>query len=153
MSRILPEFTDEQRIAFVANARTMLGRPFRHQGRTLAGMDCIGFLGLCVARTLGIGLKPRSDYGRLPAQQKLERELTAHLGVPLALGALPREFALQPAQVVTCTWYENPSHVAIVVPHPDYGVGLIHSYLNAQKVVEHGVDAVWRSRIIGVWQP
>lgn len=153
MSRSLPQFTDEQRVAFVANARAMRGRPFRHQGRTLDGMDCIGFLGLAVAATLGIRLQPRTDYGRTPSQKKLERELTAYLGEPLAVRPISTSFELQPSQVVTCAWSVEANHVAIIVPHPERGVGMIHCYLAAQKVVEHGIDAVWRSRITGVWQP
>lgn len=153
MTRIVPAFTDEQKAAFIAAARTMLGRPFRHQGRTLDGMDCIGFLGLSVVAASGIALKPRTDYGRLPAHKKLERELTAHLGEPLVLGRLPSSFELQPAQVVTSAWEVESNHVAIVVPHPERGVGLIHCYAGQKKVVEHGIDPIWRARITGVWSP
>lgn len=153
MSRIIPELTDEQRLALIAAARSMLGRPFLHQGRTLRGMDCIGLLALAFAQATGIVLKPRTDYGRLPAHKKLESELTAHMGARVASGPLAASFELKPAQVVTCKWEVEANHVAIVTPHPDRGVGLIHCYYARQKVVEHGLDSVWRSRITGVWQP
>lgn len=146
MSRIVPEFTDEQRIQLVSEARALLGREFRHQGRRESAMDCIGLVAICVSKVLGYEVKARTDYGRLPAQRKLEEGLTDHFGP--SLGLIP-----SPGDVVSMEWYLEPNHVGIVSPHPEYGVGIIHCYLNSKRVIEHGMDRLWRSRITGVYRP
>ena len=47
----------------VAQARSYLGVPWRHQGRTRAGIDCAGLVVL-VARDLGLTDYDSTAYGR-----------------------------------------------------------------------------------------
>lgn len=58
----------------VVAARRWIGVPWRHQGRTRAGIDCIGLLVL-VAADLGLSAYDSPGYGREPAGVFL-----AHLG-------------------------------------------------------------------------
>jgi len=47
---------------------------------------------------------------------------------------------------VAVFWIRNrafPSHAGIITPH-----GLIHTHAGVGKVVEHKLDARWRSRIV-----
>jgi cell wall-associated NlpC family hydrolase len=141
MSRLIEPLTADERLGLIAAARSFMGAPFRHQGRTAEGMDCIGLLGLSFA-LIGKLLRDRTDYGRIPAHKKLQRELAEHFGPPVPGDPVPGD-------VVSLAWAGEPCHVAIVTPHPDRGIGLIHCYLHSQRVIEHGIDPKWRSRICG----
>jgi cell wall-associated NlpC family hydrolase len=51
------------RTDIVAAARTYLGVPWRHQGRTRAGLDCAGLI-VMVARDLALSDYDSTAYGR-----------------------------------------------------------------------------------------
>lgn len=113
-------------------------------------MDCIGLVALSFA-AIGIALRDRTDYGLQPSQRKLAMELRSHFGDPVG--------DLSPGCLVTLRWSGEERHVAIVTDHPE-GLGLIHCWRNAPgapagggKVVEHRMDASWRSRIVEVFKP
>lgn len=148
--------TPEQRIAFVETARALLtaaaGGPvhFRHQGRTLRGMDCIGLL-VWSARAAGIEVTDRTDYGRMPtAARKLAENLTAHFGAPVFGKATPEQ--LQPGDIIAFDWGSGEAHVGIVGDHP-HGVSVIHNHADSRHVIEHRIDATVAARISGVWRP
>lgn len=156
MDRIIPPLNDTQKVMVMAAARALLTVanggpvPFRHQGRTIRGIDCIGVLAAAFG-VLGYPIEDRTDYGRLPADRKLSASLQLHFGEPV-LRAPVAAGALQPCDVVTMAWGAENSHVGLVVPHP-HGVGLVHAYLSAQRVIEHRIDDLWRSRITEVYRP
>lgn len=152
MSRAIgAAFTDDERAAFIAAARSFLasneGQParFAHQARRADRMDCIGLLVLSLLK-IGKPVNNRTDYGRAPSRGKLHESMAEHFGT--AVDDAPR-----PGDVVTLAWTEEECHVAIVVDHPARGIGFVHCYLAAGKVIEHGVDETWRRRIIGVFRP
>lgn len=152
MTRLTEPLNDEEKVALVAAARSFIGVPFRHQGRTINGMDCIGHLVLSFA-AINKPLRNRVDYGRLPANAKLEAALSLHFGPPVA--GPP-----QPADVVVLAWEDDPRyvglpcHVGIVAPHPEprIGISLIHCYAISGRVIEHGFSADWLSRVVGVYR-
>lgn len=117
-----------------------LGVPFQHRGRTARGVDCVGLLVL-VARHFDLPVKDKRVYGREPFRDGLKDYLVHHLGAPVAR-------ALEPSDVVLMQWPGDalPSHVAMVAPHP-YGLGLVHSYAAAKRVVFHRLDACRRALI------
>lgn len=53
------------RAAIITAARAQLGTPFRHQGRSAQGVDCVGLL-ICIGRALDL---PRIVGGRLSGVQ------------------------------------------------------------------------------------
>jgi cell wall-associated NlpC family hydrolase len=129
--RAIPPLSAPQRTALVAAARSLVGTPFRHQGRTRRGCDCIGLLVLSFA-LIGLRGNDRVDYGKLPAHRKLAASLEDNFGLPFS-------GELQPGDVVAMSWGAEEAHVALVCDHPDLGLGLIHSYANAGRVIEHGL--------------
>lgn len=148
--RLIPPLTPEQRMAFVEAARCFLGASWAHQGRRPNRMDCIG-LGALAMAAIGIRLRDRTDYGRVPSQKKLRGELFEHFGPPVD--------DLMPADWVTLRWTGEENHIAIVTDHPE-GLGLIHCWRAAPgspagggKVVEHRLDETWRRRIVEVFRP
>lgn len=126
--RLIEPLSAPQKVALVVAARELVGTPFRHQGRTRRGCDCIGLAVLAFAR-IGIRVQDRTDYGKLPAHRKLAATLEENLGPP-------HGFSLEAADLVAMAWGSEEAHLAMVTDHP-HGLGLIHSYANAGKVIEH----------------
>lgn len=132
-------------------ARTFNGAKWRHQGRRPEFMDCLGLVVLSL-RLIGREVSDRTDYGRTPHNQRLRAGLCAEFGEPVPLSELA------PGMIVTMRWTGEENHVAIVSPHPDHGLGLIHCYAFAPggavggRVIEHGMDDAWRARIVEAWR-
>ena len=122
--------------AFIAAARSYVGAPFHHQGRTRHGVDCIGLV-VCAARDAGLALVDRTDYPRDP---------NGLLPVELA-----RQFAAvesaQAGDILLMRFRGEPQHVAILAD-----ATLIHGYASIGRVVEHGLDAKWRRRIVAAYR-
>lgn len=119
-------------------ARAYLGVRFHHQGRCRAGLDCAGLL-VCVARDLGISTAcDWSNYPRIPDGAAMQRTLDN-------CGARRVE-AFRPGDFVLMRFNGQPQHIAIVTDR-----GIIHSYLAARRVVEHGLDGIWRARIVAAY--
>lgn len=122
-----------------AEARTWVGVPFLHQGRSRSGVDCIGFVA-SVSAALGsrvfMDALP-SNYARA-AQARLVDGLAMHT----------RQIPLQVGAVVLIKWpfEEHASHAAIYT-----GESLIHCYEAERSVIEHGYSIPWPHRTTSVW--
>lgn len=115
-------------------ARSYRGVRYHHQGRGRAGIDCAGLL-VCVARDVGIAADgDQVGYSRTPDGKSLKSALDG-FGVPVE--------AYQPGDFLLMRFDSQPQHIAIVTD-----VGIIHSYLSARRVVEHGLSDDWRARIV-----
>jgi len=121
---------------FVAAARSYVGVPFRHQGRTRHGVDCIGLV-VCAARDIGLTLADRTDYPRDP---------NGLLPLEMARQFAPVE-SPQAGDILLMRFRGEPQHVAILA-----GAALIHGYASIGRVVEHGMDAKWRRRIVAAYR-
>lgn len=156
MTRILGEpFTDAERQQVIATARSFLGCPWKHQGRTRRGIDCLGLVALAYDSVRPV--VDRQGYGRTPYNGALEASLREHFGPPVA--SAPVALAdLKPADLLLMSWTSEPHHVAIVTPHP-YGVGIIHSYsitpnnAGGGSVVEHRLSDDYLPLIQMVFRP
>lgn len=127
-----------------ARARTYMGVPYSHLGRSRRGVDCIGLV-ICVARDLGL-VAPDFDvahYSRYPQAGVLEGELAQYL--------LASAGDLQSGQVVTLKIHRMPFHVGIIGTGPGGTVRLIHSYISTGCVCEHTLDGKWSRRISRAW--
>lgn len=130
--------------------------PFVHQGKTLAGMDCVG--GLCHA------LQYEGDvpnYPRDPVNGELERELRALFGEPVFYRAnlltdrVVANADLRETDVVSMQYAGPVRHVGMIgnyEPAPGE-LSLLHTSASIGRVVEHILDEKWRRRIVGVWRP
>jgi cell wall-associated NlpC family hydrolase len=121
---------------FIAAARSYVGVPFRHQGRTRHGVDCIGLV-VCAARDIGLTLADRTDYPRDP---------NGLLQLEMARQFAPVE-STQAGDILLMRFRGEPQHVAILA-----GATLIHGYASIGRVVEHGLDAKWRRRIVATYR-
>lgn len=122
----------------VEAARAYRGVPWRHQGRSRTGMDCAGLIVLAY-RDAGVELKDLIGYTRHPWRDGL-------------VGALRDNFksvegAPQPGDVLLFRVTKEPQHLAIATDR-----GMIHSHVGSPGVVEHGMDAYWLDRLVGVYR-
>jgi cell wall-associated NlpC family hydrolase len=118
-------------------ARTYLGVPFKHQGRTRSGVDCVGLI-VCVAHDLGLSKADFTAYPRVPDGRTFQAELRKHLdqkfGDP------------EPGDIVVLALGPYPCHVGIITDH-----GIIHALERCNRVAEHRLSSDWRAKIRGVY--
>lgn len=127
---------------FIAIARSWLGVPFRHQGRSRVGVDCAGLV-ICVAREAGL-VDPGFDingYRRQPDGSLLGACADHLIAAP----------TLEAAHLVVVRFSVQPQHVALVVPYRHGGLALLHALQHSGHVVEHRLDRTWRDRLVGAW--
>lgn len=129
---------------FVAEARAMLGVAWRHQGREPWAVDCLGLIVLA-ARAAGREVHDRSGYPRDPRREGMRAELLRQCGEP-------GEWVHGGIALMKWPGATEPSHVGVLATDGDHW-RLIHSYSSPGCVVEHRVDAHWRSLILEVFDP
>jgi cell wall-associated NlpC family hydrolase len=132
----------------VTAARAALNTPFVHQGRRVGkGLDCAGLL-VHVATSLGVEMRDRDGYGRMPTNGELEAAIQDHVDHGIIAPVSVRD--LQPGDLVLMRFErENaPRHLGII----GFDDTLIHAWAVAKKVCEHRIDRAWRSRIVGAWR-
>lgn len=141
----------------IAEARSWIGTPFRHQGRRKktshdkGGVDCLGLL-IGVAQVCGLRAKDGSllhhhdalSYGHMPDGIALREGLKAAL--------IQRECGAPEAGDVGLFEIDGVvRHVAFFGDYACDKLSLIHAYAPSRKVVEHRFDDVWQGRLAGVF--
>lgn len=124
----------------ITEARSWLGVPFHHQGRTKAGCDCVA-IALSCAEKAGCEYEDWTQYGRLPHAGKLQKAFSNY-GVRIPIKQIA------PADAVLITWKVEPHHVGIITKMETGELGILHSYASIGRVVEHHLDKTWRKRIV-----
>jgi cell wall-associated NlpC family hydrolase len=121
----------------VDEARKWLGVRWVHQGRSRAGVDCIG-LAIKVAHGLGLSTFDIIDYSRQPDPATMRALMAEHM-----------ESVASPqiGDVLLMRFEKEPQHVAIVTD-----IGIIHAYAQVRRVVEHRLDSVWQGRVVSAYQ-
>lgn len=113
--------------------------PFRHQGRSRRGLDCVGLI-LYVCKQVGILPEEleRADYGRLATDQLVDRTATYCRCVDT-----PGE-----AVLVLIRWprEKRAGHAALCT-----GETLIHCDAIYGRVVEHGYRGIWLKQTASLW--
>ncbi len=132
----------------VRTARSFIGTAFGHQGRMPGVMlDCAG-VATETARALGLETCDVCDYKRQPDGATLQALCEQHMD------RVQPWRPVQPGDVLLMRLARDPQHLAIVSRVDDDGrpVAIIHAYAEVGKVVEHGLDVVWRRRVIRAYR-
>lgn len=128
----------------LAHARGYLGTPWVHQGRSSAGLDCLGLAAL-TARAVRGYTWDITNYAAQATDETMLRLCAEHMDpVPLA--------QLAPGHVVVIR-YQRQRHMAIVGDYPAHpgALSLIHASSVHGKVVEHRLDSRWQRIIIAAF--
>lgn len=140
----------------VETARSFLGVPFKHRGRTRRGLDCAGLV-WCACAEAGVTHPDLKRYGREPHRDGMMRVVIAGAGEPVWQGkvgqVVPREM-LQVGDVLVMRFEKEPHHMGIVGTDRLRGLSLIHAdgSHTVRRVVEHGLDEHWQKRICAVFR-
>lgn len=130
-----------QRAEIVAEARTWLDTPWKHQANVKGvGVDCIN---LVHEAMVGTGAHPRvviPAYRTRP-DGTLQKYLEQYM-------RRIQKSEVQAADVLLFTGgFRHPSHVALATG-PN---SIIHAFIGNRKVVEHSLDARWLSWIVAAY--
>ena len=123
------------RAEIVAAALSWEGVPFRHQGRSRAGVDCVGY-GRCVGLELGLlDDYDVTNYRRNADGADLLRDLRAHMGREKPIGqALPGDvLVFRDRQFIV--------HLGIVIDATPR-IQIMHAYAPARMVTRCWPDRV-----------
>lgn len=139
-------------MAVVAEARDWERQKtrFQHQAR-LKGVatDCVGLV-LGVAFNAGVPNAAAAihdpacgNYARSPDPATLLMLCEKYLD-RIAVSRI------QPGDVLMMRFEDEPQHFAIVTAVDP--LAIVHAHATVRRVVEHRVDALWRSRLVGAWR-
>lgn len=125
----------------VRNARTWLGVPFVHQGRSRHGVDCIGLqiANLAECDALPVHFRDVRTYGRRPNGELL-REIERY--------CTPADRA-SAGVLIVIRWpqVKLEQHVALCT-----GPTMIHAYQGRRGVIEHGYVGEWIRNTVSLWR-
>ena len=124
-------------------ARTWLGVPFMHQGRSRQGVDCGGLL-LMVATEAGLDVTAPATYSLSPDPELISNTLHAH-------GQKIPFYDLEAGDVLLFSFAGEPRHVGIASTLHD-APAVIHAWAKPGKVVEHRIDDLWYKRLRAIYR-
>ena len=134
-----PTWTDQEVWGIIAEARGWIDVPFRHQGRSTSGVDCIGIFS-CISQKIGRNIPVPNNYTHHPDQKFLLSEMER-------LFDRIEKSELAPGDLVLLRFADDrrrvPNrHVAIRTD-----LGLLHASATFRKVTEHTLDDEWLAKI------
>jgi cell wall-associated NlpC family hydrolase len=124
----------------VEAARELVGLPYRHQGHTRRGLDCIGLI-IVVAQKFGFDTSIPRGYSAQPQGRQVLVGADRTLWKPEdQQRILPGDIAVFWGLSAT-----EPQHFTII-GHGSTGLTVIHAYSKFMKVVEQGWNPIWQKR-------
>lgn len=125
----------------IRTARGFMHVPFHHQGRVQAGLDCIGL----ISKTLAVCNIPHQDsttYKRAPGRTSLVTHLPSSA------------FRIEPAEAkeadILAFWFAREDWAQHIGFKTD--IGLLHTYADVGRVVEHPLDEYWLNHTHSAWR-
>jgi len=135
----------------ILEAREWLGTKFQHQGRIKnVGCDCIGLISGVLQRLSlrinGVEISDIDDknYNKFPDKNLLEKQLDSLFDSRKLEGAKVGDIFLM-------KFFRNPQHVGFISQIEGDKVYIIHSYINAEGVVEQHLNENFAKKIIKIY--
>lgn len=125
------------RAQIVEEARSYLGVPFKHHGRSRRGLDCAGLLYVVYNELIGV----HADFLNYPNQ--IRSGLIFRVIRDYAIRIKPQEAG--PGDLILMNFAGVSMHLGIVTDH-----GIIHSDSCNKRVLEHSFD---RTHVLGNGRP
>ena len=123
--------------SLVDAARSFVGVPFLHQGRTRQGLDCVGLIIASLTKVGVIYYEEPPTYSRLPSGDSLIAPLREYCA---------EASEEEPGAIVAIRFRREITHVGLLT-----GTTIIHAYEGVRKTVEHGYDRRWRALTVAKW--
>ena len=127
----------------VSVARTFLGSRYVHQGRSRAGLDCIG-LPVCVRAELGLPELDVSGYARATTDAEMLNFCRTYMAVVARSDLQPGDILVQMNGTVR--------HMAVVADYLHGGLSIIHAWLPRRRVVECRLDDHFMATVRGCFR-
>lgn len=127
-------------------ARTYIGTPFKHRGRTSRGLDCAGLI-VKAYEDLGAPIADLPLYGRTPFRDGLMQHVRSQAKeVPI--------HQMQPGDVAVLRFDKDPHHLAIIGDDVFGGLSLIHAdgSVHVSRVVESRLTDDKKKQIVAVFR-
>ena len=133
----------------IREARTLIGVPWRHQGRKPWALDCAGLVILSFANAgWPRALEAPYKYGRDGWGNLVRESLNKYFGDPLLYGEL-----WQPGDVPLYAMGGHELHIGIFGDHPVGGLTLIHSSRRSGCVVEGALRTFSNIDVVDGFRP
>lgn len=130
----------------IKECRTYLDVPWRHQGRSRKGVDCVGFI-LIALKSVKIPMLEIRGYSRNPDGVALK----AIMDKQPSLYEVSAPY--KKGDIALLRIKREPQHVALLTESSTSNLGMIHSYNGGEKkVVEHDFADYWREKIIAMYR-
>lgn len=131
--------------AVVEIARSLIGIPFLHQGRSFDGIDCAGVISLVAIETgLAEHWMDKTDYPHLPSAGDISERMQLFCDEV----AIFDKGKLVAGSILVFDWAGDARHCGWCL-----GDTVIHAYSPSGKVVEHPLAGRWEKRLRSVWTP
>lgn len=132
----------------VTELRNWIGVPWRHQGRTRFGIDCIGLITVAAALIEGpeiVAQHDRQDYARRPAQYSFAGIFETFCDRIM----LP---AVQDGDILVFADGPYPCHAGVAATLGGERT-LIHAAARLRKVSEEPLSAFWLAKLTHCYAP
>lgn len=141
--------------SIVEAARTYIGVPWKHMGRSRRGLDCAGLLIVAAKDAKGADLESPARYGREPFRAGLESfcAKAGDLAWSGPKGACTYDL-LRVGDGVLMAPGTQPRHLAIVGDDPMYRFSLIHAdgTPGISRVIEIGLTDQDLAKIVAIYR-
>lgn len=133
-----------QQDKFVNAARSMIGTPWKHQGRTPGlALDCIGIL-VCAAKEAGMTMRDQNGYSRRPDGSSLRAAMVEHFEEVEAPEDGFKQSDLELGNILLFKLGPHPRHVGIYEGNGRF----IHSWATGRRVCSVQLSADWLKNIV-----
>ncbi|MHC4072997.1 MAG: NlpC/P60 family protein [Planctomycetota bacterium] len=126
-------------------AHTLIGVPFRHQGRDLRGIDCVG-VPIYIAKDLGIKEWNSVAYPPRPNMALFEKLIRDTGSREVLYGERAH------GDMLRVMSFRFPVHIGIYVVSPGGQEFMIHAFQPFKKVIKTPLNAQEWKKVHSVWR-